>query len=183
MKQTEIQHLLPEVFQRTAREGSPLYALLSAMEALHTPSEAALKDLDRYFNAYRAPDRFVPFLARWVDLGWLLTGPEDSAEDSKALPLPSGLGRLRELVAAAAFLSAWRGTAKGLVRFLETATGIPGFRIEENPPDDHNVPRAFHLLVHAPAEALAFRSLVERIVEVEKPAYVTFALKFDGADR
>lgn len=179
MKQREIEHLLPEVFRRTAHPGTPLSALLGAMEALHAPPERALQDLGRYFNAYRAPDAFVSFLARWVDLDWLLTDAE--AAPGVALPLPSGLGRLRELVAAAAYLSKWRGTAKGLVRFLQTATGAEGFRIEENPLDGDGFPRAFHLLIHAPAEAAAFRSLIERIIEMEKPAYVTYELKFAAA--
>ena len=38
---------------------------------------------------------------------------------------------LRELIAAAAQLSQWRGTAQGLQRFLETATGIEGFELDE----------------------------------------------------
>jgi hypothetical protein len=85
---------------------------------------------------------------------------------------------LRELIAAAAFLSQWRGTAKGLLRFLETATGVEGFEIEEHARDANGQPQPFHILVRAPAEAERYRGLVERIIEAEKPAYVTYELTY-----
>ncbi len=66
------------------------------------------------------------YLAQWVDLGWLL--PEDGG------PFPGGLGRLRELIQASAELSRWRGTKRGLVQFLELATGLDGFAIDESAP-------------------------------------------------
>jgi len=177
MKQNEIENLLPAVFQRTIRPGNPLSALLTAMETLHAPSEKVLENLDAFFDPYRTPDRFVPYLARWVDLERFLADyPEEFTE---TLPsLPSGLGRLRELIATTAFLSKWRGTARGLLRFLETATGARGFEILEHVPGVDGRPRPFHLLVRAPKETELYRDLIERIIEMEKPAYVTFQLDF-----
>ena len=84
MRSLEIQRLLPGVFQRTLEPGRPLSALLDVMEALHAPSEAVLANLEALFNPYRTPDAFVPFLAQWVDVD---------------LPVTTGLGCLRELVA------------------------------------------------------------------------------------
>src|SRR5688572_27926630 len=116
MRSPDIQRLLPGVFQRTVQPGAPLAALLEVMEALHAPSEAVLAQLEAHFDPRRAPERFVPFLARWVGMD---------------LPVTTGLGRLRELVAAAVEISRWRGTARGLRLFLTTATGRTDFEVEE----------------------------------------------------
>lgn len=176
MRAAEIRRLFPEIFQRTSRPGSPLDALIQAMSALHEPSEQALADLDAYFDAYRAPERFVPFLAGWVDLEWLLVGAPD--EDAPLAPYAPGTGRLRELIAAAVQLSQWRGTARGLQLFLETATGVPGFEIQEQVPQPDGRPQPFHVRVVAPAAASPYQALVERIIAVQKPAYATAELQF-----
>jgi phage tail-like protein len=120
MQHSEIAGLLPEIFRRTLQPGSLLEALLAVMEALHEPSEEVLATLDRYFDPYRTPERFVPFLAMWVNLSPLLRDVSDISE-LEAQPLSSGTGRLRELIALSASLSHWRGTRYGLQRFLETA--------------------------------------------------------------
>jgi phage tail-like protein len=163
MQSPEIQRLLPGVFQRTVMPKSPLAALLEAMEALHAPSEAVLGNLEAHFDPRRAPDRFVPFLASWVGMD---------------LPVTTGLGRLRELVAAAVEISRWRGTARGLLLFLTTATGRTDFEVDESVPGADGRPRPFHVRVRAPAEVTAHRLLLERIIEREKPAYVTYELHF-----
>ncbi|XXF77098.1 phage tail protein [Myxococcaceae bacterium GXIMD 01537] len=163
MRSLEIQHLLPGVFQRTVEPGHPLAALLDVMEALHAPSEDVLAHLDALFDPYRAPDAFVPFLAKWVDLD---------------LPVTTGLGRMRELVAAAVELSRWRGTARGLLLFLQTATDSRDFELDEKVPGPDGRPRPFHFRVVAPAALQPHRALLERIIEREKPAYVTHELSF-----
>lgn len=179
MKQNEIARLLPSIFQRTIQEGTPLFALLAAMEALSAPDEVVLDRLEAFFNPYRAPDSFVPFLASWVDLEWILL---ENAEEFSALtpPLPSGIGRLRELVAAATFLAQWRGTAKGLLRFLETASGMQGFTIEERVLGSNGRPRPFHIAIQAPPEAAPYQTMLKRIIESEKPAYVTYDFQIRG---
>lgn len=168
MRRREIERLLPAVFQRTAAEGSPLVALLEVMEALHAPVEAALEGLAANFDPRRAPDRFVPFLARWVDL---------------PLSVALGRGRLRELIALRAGLSAWRGTGRGLLRFLEVATGATGFRIEERVVDAAGRARPFHIRVIAPEALSPHRPMLQQIIEREKPAYVTYELSFEPTER
>jgi hypothetical protein len=37
-------------------------------------------------------------------------------------------------------------------------------------------PRPFHIAVHIPPESEPYRALITRIVEAEKPAYVTYTL-------
>ncbi len=176
MKPNEIEQMLPGIFQRTVQEGTPLFALLEVMEALQAPDEAALDQLDAFFDPYRAPDAFVPFLASWVDLDWLLIEIPEEFKETAPPPLPSGIGRLRELLAAATFLAQWRGTAKGLLRFLETATGVQGFGIEEQVLGPDGQLKPFHLRVRVPQEAAPYQIMIERIIESEKPAYVTYEL-------
>jgi phage tail-like protein len=182
MRSREIEQLLPWVFRRAAGEGGVLQALLAAMESLHAPDEAALAALDSLFDPRRTPARFVPFLARWVDLDWLFEAPATGRARVGAPGLPSGVGaaRLRELVAAAAYLSQWRGSARGLLLFLEIATGLRGFALDEDVLDTEGRPRPFHVRLRGPAAAAAQRALIARIVEFEKPAHVTYELSFEA---
>jgi phage tail-like protein len=179
MKPNEIAQLLPGIFQRTLHPGNPLSGLLEVMEGLNAIPEETLENLDAFFNPYRTPDRFVPFLADWVDLEWLLVQSPGERLVTGVMPLGSGLGRLRELVAASARLAQMRGTAAGLILFLETATGIQGFKIEENVSCANHHPRPFHLCIHAPKESAPYQVMIERIIEFEKPAYVTYELIFN----
>jgi phage tail-like protein len=181
MKRAEIELLLPEIFRRTLppirTEANPLNSFLDVMEDLHTPDEAILASLDSFFDPFHAPDQFVAYLAGWVDLDdlWIENPLEFTA---KTLPrFPSGVGHLRELVSAAVFLSRWRGTAKALTTFLETATGVTGFTIDERVPDDEGFPIPFHIRVSAPKAAAVYRVLIVNIINKEKPAYVTYELQ------
>lgn len=180
MKRDQIERLLPSVFQRALPVGGPLSALLDVMDALHEPSEQVLTDIDAVFSPYRTPDRFVPFLASWVDLDRFFpaNASDISAHDSAGGPISTGLGRLRELIAAAAQLSQWRGTAKGLQLFLETATGVRGFELDEDVLDATGSRCVFHFRIRAPETTACHRVLLERIVNQEKPAYVTYELEF-----
>ncbi len=185
MKRNEIEQLLPSILRHTAYPGSPLAALLDAMESLHAPSEEILDNLATFLDPYQSPDHFVPYLAHWVDLGRFLTeAPAFGRSDSVSLPevstpFPPGLGRLRDLISAAAQLWQWRGTRRGLLGLLETATGIKGFEIDETAVSPTGSARPFHLLVCAPAPAKSYQRLIEQILEMEKPAYVTYELRFD----
>jgi phage tail-like protein len=178
MKQNEIETLLPGIFQRTIRPGTPLAAIIEVMECLQAPSEEILAHLEAFFNPYRTPDRFVPYLARWVDLARFQAEGAESTSLTAPPSFPSGLGRLRELIVAAAYLSKWRGTLRGMALFLETATGARGFEIYERVPGKDGRTRPFHILVRAPAETEPYRDLVEQIIQMEKPAYVTHELEF-----
>jgi phage tail-like protein len=169
MKHSEIAYLLPGIFQRTLGPESPMDAMLCAMETLHAPVEEILDHLDSICSPHRTPEAFVPFLARWVDLERIFA-PREEADNV----MSTGLGRLRELVRSAAYLSKWRGTKQGLQRFLETATGVSGFLIEE--PEA----QSFHLRIIAPKEVEVHRALIERIVNVERPVYATWEVWFGG---
>lgn len=178
MKAAEIARLLPEVFRASLHENSLLDLLLRVMEQQHAASERVLDQLDACFDPRRTDDRLVPLLARWVDLGRLFVRSAGTPSAPAAAAISTGNGRLRELVASAAALSQLRGTRAGMIAFLETATGAAGFRIDEFEPGRDGSMRPFHIRVLAPPGLEAHRSLVERIVELEKPAYVTADIHF-----
>jgi phage tail-like protein len=178
MRRNEIEQLLPGVYQLALHplettaltSDTRLAALLDAMEELHDPSEQILLRLDSFVDPRRAPDDFVTYLAGWVDLDWLAVSGR----------VTTGPGRLRELVAVAMEESRWRGSAKGLISFLVAATGVSGWIIDEHPPGDQKRPRAFHLLIHAPAAVAPHDAMVQRIVDAEKPAAATYEVRYDA---
>jgi phage tail-like protein len=172
MRQTEILERLPDVFKEAATGDDPLTALLGVMEQLHAPDEVTLADFGRYVDSRRTPDAFVEYLSAWVDLAWLFLDPPDDPYAEPGRPFPGGLGALRELIAATAREAKWRGTAAGMIRMLETATGVQGYRVEETVLDKEGRPLPFQVRVIAPAGAARYLGLVERIVEHERPAHV-----------
>ena len=173
MKTAEIVERLPDVFKQGAEGDDVLGALLGVMELLHAPDEEVLATFDRYLDVRRAPDSFIPYLSWWLDLAWLFIDPPDDPYAQPGRPFVGGIGALRELAAAAARESKWRGTADGLVRMLETATGVVGFEVEQTITDEAGHPVPFTIRVHVPPEAEPFLGLVTRIIEHEKPAHVT----------
>jgi phage tail-like protein len=161
MTRAEIAQLLPLVIQRSVDRSPPLAALLGVMESMHEPSLAVLATFDAVLNPFTTPDRFVPVLASWLGLEPILELRSDGSAG-----ISSGTGRLRELAAASARLGKWRGTAKGLLEILAVATGVSGFTIDE-------ARQPFHFDLHVPAAAAVHGDLIDRIVAMEKPAYVT----------
>jgi len=177
MKHQEIKQLLPEIFQRTDQEGSPLYGLLEVMQAMTEPAEKTLQEVPKYFDPYSTPERFLPFLASWVDLDRYFPAYSDQLKDLNTIHLLDA-GHLRELIVAAPQLSKLRGTKSGMELFLKTATGIKNYKIEESITNKNRTSRPFHIKITAPNKAQKYRKLIENIIEQEKPAYVTYELKF-----
>jgi phage tail-like protein len=171
MRRQTIERLLPTGYQRAAVEGSVLGALLDVMETLHAPDEELLANVDSLFAPYTAPERFVPFLTGWVTLDYLVGVPRPGGD--VRLPLPAG--RVRDLIANGAALAKLRGTPIGLRWFLQIATGAVGFVIEEPPA------RPFHFVVRVPPEARPYLGVINRIVEMEKPAASTFEVVAETA--
>lgn len=182
MRHSELERLLPAVLQRAKPPGSPLAAVLDVMEALHGPSERVLAELASIFDPRRCDERFLTMLAHWVHLERILP-PADGAEtdiDWRPRDMPMAPGRLRALISAAPWLARMRGTARGLMSFLEIAVG-ERFAIEEQVIDERGVLVPFHVRIAAPAGAEGMRELIVRIIELEKPAHVTYELVFgDG---
>src|SRR5262245_48320375 len=116
MTREQIEQLLPSVIRRAILSGNPLAALTAVVADLYDPAEDAGSRLDEYFDPWRCPERFLPLLATWMDL---------------PLPVTTGPWRLRELIAVAVDLHQVRGSRRALLAFLEAATGVRGFEIEE----------------------------------------------------
>lgn len=169
MKTEKIARLLPEIFQATVGASSPLDGFLAAQEQLQAPCESAISGFPEHLDPRTAAPPFVYMLARWMDLDHLLDGPSDAPR------FAAGVGRLRELVASAAQNGRERGTERALVRFLETATGCGGFTVATDGAG------TFHFQVSAPEEARPLKTLVERIIRAEKPAFATFELRFEDS--
>ncbi len=180
MRIEQIKNLLTYVFQEACYDRSPLKALLGAMETLHEKTENQLEVLDKTFDPRRTSPDFVFYLARWVDMLEVFSRQDDFEHDGdiEHLDLLSGVGRLRELVMQSAEIARWRGTSKGMTKFLEVATGITGYKIEECVSGKDDLETAFNIRITAPIEASAMHSLVRRIIELEKPAYVTYELEY-----
>ncbi|MBO1031406.1 hypothetical protein IPV09_08660 [Tessaracoccus sp. SD287] len=162
MARTSLRNCLPEVFASACLPGSPLAALVDAADGMQRPVFDVLDDLDAHVDPFRAPPAMVAYLAAWVDLGWL-TLPAAGAGSRSSLPL--GSAPLRDLISASADLAATRGTAAGLVRFLELATRQTGYTVQDA--------GLFHVRVLVPAGAADQRETVARIVAAIKPAHVT----------
>lgn len=178
MTTEEVSRLLPFVFQQALGSRSedgpatPLDVIVELMVNLLNPIERSLETVDQAINPRLCSRHMVPFLARWQGLGGLQESGVGRAVTAGPGRFPLELGRLRELVARAPELARNRGTRKGILMFLETATGVQGFQIEEN---RNSLGEAceFHVHVTAPTVALASDPLVLRIIELAKPAHVT----------
>ncbi|KXU87045.1 hypothetical protein CR51_36275 [Caballeronia megalochromosomata] len=180
MKAARIETLLPFLFRQAWQNGNPVVvALLYVMEDLHARPEEILANLDAWFDPLRAPDSFVPWLARWVDLDRFFTqsSRDSGVECTGHSPLSVGLARLRELIREASYLSKWRGTRRGLTAFLETAIGVSGFEVDEEVPGTDGAVKSFHIRVRVPEAAQAHLVLIEQIVQSEKPAHVTYEVQ------
>lgn len=177
MHPDRIVRLLPEIFRTAYVEGGVLNTLLTIMDDMHAPSERVLDELDRHFDPLRAPAPFLLMLSAWLGydryLEW--SGGSEGVGVPRFAP---GLDRLRTLLAEAPELERRRGTRAALERFLELATGLRGFRVDENPRTVDAAPQPFHISVTAPNAARRYERLVEKIVEDGRPAYVTYTLTF-----
>lgn len=173
MEQRRILRYLPENYQLAARdERSVLRALLAVMESLHAPVDRVLRNLDSFFDPFRAPAPFVLMQASWLGLDryfdW--SGGTFGAGDAR---YAAGTDQLRLLIAEFPELVRSRGTRASLTRFLEVATGVGGFRVEDGAPQA----APFHVVVHIPAAAEPLRDLIERIVAGERPAHATWEIR------
>lgn len=164
-----VANVLPRNFDLgTPRDKDPMAAAVTAMAALLASIEAEIDGAPACLDPRRAPARFLPLLARWVDLEWLL---ERDAQG--AYRLRAGGDRLRELIATRAWCLRHRGQKEPLLLTLELATGLDGFRVETDP-EKPDAPYCF--VLKAPALDATSRAMVRLVVEQEKPAYATWRL-------
>lgn len=165
MLAADLLRLFPEVIGRTHGANTPLAAVLETMTSLLDPADRRLKHLDAYFDPYRAPNEMVPYLAAWVDLGWLPVRAEAGGE---------GLSteRMRALIAEAPHLAAMRGTRIGLQRFLALALNTPEIQVRDTDPA-----HPFHVIIELPRAAEMERRRADLIVRFEKPVHLTHEIR------
>lgn len=174
MEPRRILHYLPQNYQVAAATGqNVLMAMLSVMDSMHAPSERVLGSLDSYFDPYRAPDAFVLMQAGWLGLDRYFEWSGGSYGQGDP-SFPTGIGRLRLLIGEYPLLVRGRGTRSALTRFLEVATGLSGFAIEDGSKSGED----FHVLVHAPRSASPLANFVRAIVAGERPAHATWDVQF-----
>jgi phage tail-like protein len=173
MEQQRILRYLPENYQLAAADGrGVMRAMLAVMEGMHAPVDRVLRSLDSFFDPYRAPDPFVLLQATWLGLDRYFDWSGGSPGVGEAR-FPAGIDRLRLLIVEFPVLVRSRGTHQSLTRFLEVATGITGFIVE----DGMQTGSAFHIVVHVPATAASLADLVRRIVAGERPAHATWEVR------
>lgn len=142
--------------------------LLLIFEHILSPVDRTIDNLHYYFDAGLAPPEMLPWLASWLGLVLDERWPE---------------AQRRALIRAAVELYQWRGTRRGLADFIQLYTGHtpeivePGVgrqRVGEG--------EAFRFIVRlrVPDPAKIDRSVVETIIDAEKPAHAGYALEILG---
>lgn len=174
MNAGEIKRLLPEVFQSAAHKESPLEALLQTMADMLKPTEVIFESFEDVLSPWQPKEDFIPYLGSWLYLHQYYSFDNEG----KRTEYLAGVDQLRNLIAAFTDLSRVRGTARGLEKMLILATGFEGFQVTERVLDERGKTRPFHIQVSVPRLAEELRGLVDLIVRSEKPAYITYELKF-----
>ncbi len=141
--------------------------LLSALDVVLSPVFCTLDNIESYFDPSLAPGDFVEWLSEWVGLSVDENWPLD---------------RRRALVAEAARLYRWRGTARGLSAHVALYAGIEP-EVEEtggvawSPTPNAPVPgTAGHQVtvrLRTSRGTSVERERIEAIVAAAKPAHVT----------
>lgn len=149
---------------------------LGIFDDLWLPLEKVVASLAALFDPRETPEHFLPWLASWVDL---------------VLDERWPLVRRRLLVREAAELFRWRGTKRGLKRYLEIYTGVEpliventdGIRLGSECRLGLNASlgrrRPFWLDITLPLAEPAGVDVneVKAIVEAQKPAHCTYTLQ------
>lgn len=161
-------HYLPPIYHPPYSDGKPertfLDSFLLGLEEILTPLEQTTDNFDLYLDPKINPLYVLDYLASWIDLSLDERWPEE---------------RRRQLVAQAALLYKWRGTRFGLSEHIKIYTDLEP-EIKEPEDQDHH----FEVLLRIPKnhwtskiEASEFRSMITRIIEVNKPAHTSYTLE------
>lgn len=143
---------LPAIFQ----ENEFLGRYLRIFETIWEPLEWRQNHINLYFDPRTCPPSLLPWLASWLDLTINPYWPE---------------ARIRRLIAEAADLYRWRGTAYGLKRLIEVATGVTP-TITEEP----SQPFVFHISLTIPPDSDVDARLIDDLVRTHKPAHAGYIL-------
>ncbi len=152
-EQSRYLQYLPPIYSQQAFLGR----FLMAFEEIFTPIEQAVDNFDLYLDPATAPEFFLDRLAAW--LGTVL---------DERWPAE----KRRAVLAEATSLYRQRGTRRGLSRCLEICTDLTPEIVEPKERPHH-----FNVILRVPPEKKVDRTIVERIVEANKPAHATYTLE------
>jgi phage tail-like protein len=138
---------------------------LLIFESILSPVSRTIDNLHYYLDPRLTPPELLPWLSAWIGLALDERWPETQR---------------RALIRAAVELYEWRGTRHGLSEFLRLYTGYtpeilePGVGRPRVPEED-----VFKMIVRlkVPDPAAVDRTVVETIIDVEKPAHVGYRLE------
>jgi phage tail-like protein len=151
--------------------------LLTGFEDAAEPVHTLVGHLDEFFGAMSAPPDFLPWLATWVGLALDENWPQL---------------KKRRLIREAAELYRWRGTRRGLERYLEIYTGVVP-RIQDQPFSGmrlgkgallgrettvgHIAAHTFRVTLVLEDGAAVDEATVRAIIESHKPAHTAYELR------
>jgi phage tail-like protein len=158
---------LPGLFQ----EDDFAQRFTSALDAVLAPVFCTLDNLEAYFDPCLAPSDFVAWLAGWVGLTLDENWPPE---------------RQRALIAEAAQLYRWRGTAKGLAAHVALYTGAEPEVVDSGGCNWSATPGGslpgttearVTVRVRVPAPSAVDRRRLDAIVATAKPAHVVHEIE------
>jgi phage tail-like protein len=158
---------LPALFQ----EDGFTQRFTAAFDDVLAPIFCTLDNLEAYFDPRLAPDDFIVWLAGWVGLTLDENWP---------------LERQRALIADAADLYRWQGTAKGLAAHVALYTGTVPEVVETGGCESSPAPGEPFLgmveprvtvRVRVPDPSTVDRRRIDAIVAAAKPAHVTHEIE------
>lgn len=137
---------------------------LMIFESILGPIEGTIDQIAHYFDPRLAPEPLLRWLASWLGV---------------ALDEHLSLRQQRELVKSAALLYRWRGTRRGLSEYLRICTGAEPLIVE---PGDRIAgaelpPFVFAVILDVPDPDQVDRTLIERIIDAQKPAHTSYVLE------
>jgi phage tail-like protein len=148
---------LPDIYNGESNRFIPRF--LALLESILAPIEWNINNFDLYLDPKTAPFFFLPWLADWFE--W--TFDESWSEESR-----------RRLLTEAHQIHGRKGTAWALCRILEIYTG----KMPEIDDQNKNLD-PFTFTVKIPiSEQQAKRSVIEQIIDANKPAHTSYSLIF-----
>lgn len=143
-----------------------------ALDEVLAPIFVTLDAVEAYFDPWLAPEDFLVWLSEWVGIPFDHDLPEE---------------RKRALVARAAELYGWAGTARGIADLIEVYCGVRPEVVDSggvnwSPTPDGDVPGTDEAQVTvrlAPGQAMD-TDRIQRLLEGVVPAHVTARVEVSG---
>ncbi len=162
---------------RTASPGSLLAGTIAVMEELHRSAESIFDTFQDFFDPLNSDHiPMLCYLAHWFDMNLMATyAARESSDDNEDSQLKK-IRALQNCVKNGVWLYKKRGSMEGIVAYLELATGKKGFVIEEEIKDHAGAALPFHFNVYPPSGCEPMRTLIEEIIELQKPVQCTYSV-------